>query len=50
MKGNRNLVFLGNTADVTTVEQIKADLRGWDLGRATLVADSAMNSELTTTP
>jgi hypothetical protein len=27
------------------VEQVKADLKGWDLGRAILVADSAMNFE-----
>lgn len=41
----RSWVFPGNTADVTTVEKVKADLRGWDLGRAIFVADSAMNSE-----
>jgi len=42
----RSWVFPGNTADATTVEQVKADLKGWDLGRAIFVADSAMNSEL----
>jgi hypothetical protein len=41
----RSWVLPGNTADVTTVEKVKADLRGWDLGRAIFVADSAMNSE-----
>jgi len=41
----RSWVFPGNTADVSTVEKIRADLRGWHLGRAMLVADSGMNSE-----
>lgn len=41
----RSWVFPGNTADVSTVEQIKKDLRGWNLGRALFVADSGMNSE-----
>jgi len=41
----RSWVFPGNTADVSTVKRIKADLRGWNLGRAMLVADSGMNSE-----
>lgn len=41
----RSWVFPGNTADVSTVETIKKDLRGWNLGRALFVADSAMNSE-----
>jgi len=41
----RSWVFPGNTADVSTVEKIRADLRGWNLGRAMLVADSGMNSE-----
>jgi len=41
----RSGVFPGNTADVSTVEKIKADLRGWSLGRAMLVADSGMNIE-----
>lgn len=40
----RSWVFPGNTADVSTVEQIKKDLRGWKLGRALFVADSGMNS------
>jgi hypothetical protein len=41
----RSWVFPGNTADATTVERVKADLKGWDLGRAIFVADSAMNSD-----
>jgi len=41
----RSWVFPGNTADVSTVETIKSDLRGWNLGRALFVADSGMNSE-----
>jgi transposase len=40
----RSWVFPGNTADVTTVETIRKDLRGWQLGRALFVADSGMNS------
>ena len=41
----KSWVFPGNTADVSTVETIKRDLRGWNLGRALFVADSGMNSE-----
>ncbi|MGD8513368.1 MAG: IS1634 family transposase [Deltaproteobacteria bacterium] len=41
----KSWVFPGNTADATTVEQVRSDLRGWDLGRAIFVADSAMNSQ-----
>ena len=41
----RSWVFPGNTADVTTIEKIRSDLRGWKLGRALFVADSGMNSE-----
>lgn len=41
----RSWVFPGNTADVTTVERVKADLKDWKLGRALFVADSGMNSE-----
>lgn len=41
----RSWVFPGNTSDVTTVEKVKKDLKGWKLGRALFVADSAMNSE-----
>jgi hypothetical protein len=36
----RSWVLPGNTADVSTVEKIRSDLRGWDLGRAMFVADS----------
>ncbi len=38
-------VFPGNTTDVDTVERVRYDLRGWQLGRALFVADSGMNSE-----
>ncbi|MEJ2137492.1 MAG: IS1634 family transposase [Desulfofustis sp.] len=41
----RSWVLPGNTADVSTVEKIRTDLRGWNLGRALFVADSGMNSE-----
>ena len=40
----RSWVLPGNTADVSTIEMIRADLRGWNLGRAMFVADSGMNS------
>jgi len=39
----KSWVFPGNTADVRTVEQVRRDLRGWDLHRTIFVADSAMN-------
>jgi hypothetical protein len=41
----RSGVFPGNTPDVSTVERIKDDLRGWKLGRALFVADAGMHSE-----
>jgi transposase len=41
----RSWVFPGNTSDVTTVKRVKADLKGWKLGRALFVADSGMSSE-----
>ena len=41
----RSWVFPGNTADVTTVERVKADLKGWKLGRCVFVGDAGMNSE-----
>jgi hypothetical protein len=41
----RSWVMPGNTADSSTVEKVRADLRGWNLGRAMFVADSGMNSE-----
>jgi transposase len=40
----RSWVFPGNTSDGSTVEKVRADLRGWDLGRAIFVADSGVNS------
>jgi transposase len=42
----RSWVFPGNTADVTTIEQLKADLRGWRLNRCVFVGDSGMFSEV----
>ena len=41
----RSWVLPGNTADVATVDRVRADLRGWNLGRALFVADAGMNSE-----
>ncbi len=41
----RSWVFPGNTNDATTVAKVKADLKGWKLGRCLFVADSGMNSE-----
>lgn len=41
----RSWVLPGNTSDVSTVQQVRADLKGWKLGRALFVADSGMNSE-----
>jgi len=41
----KSWVFPGNTADVSTIERIRADLRGWNLSRAIFVADAAMNSQ-----
>jgi transposase len=41
----RSWVLPGNTSDVSTVEQVRADLGDWNLGRALFVADSGMNSE-----
>ena len=40
----RSWVFTGNTTDVTTIERVKADLRGWRLGRCIFVGDAGMNS------
>ena len=40
----RSWVFAGNTSDVTTIEKVKEDLRGWKLGRCVFVGDSGMNS------
>jgi transposase len=41
----RSWVFPGNQSDVTTVEGVKNDLRGWRLGRCVFVGDAGMNSE-----
>jgi hypothetical protein len=40
----RHWVFPGNTVDVTTIEQVKADLRGWQLSRCLFVGDAGMVS------
>jgi hypothetical protein len=40
----RHWVFPGNTVDVNTVKQVKADLRGWKLGRCVFVGDAGMVS------
>ena len=41
----KSWVFPGNTADVTTIERVKADLSGWKLNRCIFVADAGMVSE-----
>ena len=41
----RSWVFPGNTGDVTTVDKVKEDLRGWKLGRCIFVGDAGMSSE-----
>jgi transposase len=41
----RHWVFPGNTVDVSTVAQVKADLRGWKLSRCVLVGDAGMVSQ-----
>jgi len=38
-------VLPGNTQDMTTVEKVKEDLRGWHLSRCVWVMDRGMNSE-----
>jgi transposase len=40
----RSWVLPGNTADVTTVARIKADLHAWRLGRCLFVGDAGMYS------
>jgi hypothetical protein len=40
----RHWIFPGNTVDVTTVEQVKRDLKGWRLGRCVFVGDAGMVS------
>jgi hypothetical protein len=41
----RSWVLPGNTTDVTTIDKVKAELRGWKLGRCLFVADAGMDSE-----
>src|SRR5262245_5697851 len=41
----RSWVFPGNTADVTTINHLKDDLRGWRLNHCVLVGESGMFSE-----
>lgn len=41
----RSWVFSGETNDMTTVEKVKEDLRGWRLGRCIFVGDAGMNSK-----
>jgi len=41
----RSWVFPGNTADTTTIQTIKKDLRGWRLGQCILVGDAGMYSK-----
>jgi hypothetical protein len=40
----RHWIFPGNTVDVTTVQKVKEDLRGWKLGRCVFVGDAGMVS------
>jgi Transposase DDE domain len=40
----RSWVFRGDTVDVETVAQVKADLRGWKLTRSVFVGDAGMVS------
>jgi hypothetical protein len=40
----RSWVLPGNTTDVTTIAKVKAELRGWKLGRCLFVADAGMDS------
>ena len=41
----RHWVFPGNTVDVTTVAQVKDDLKGWKLSRCIFVGDAGMVSQ-----
>jgi transposase len=41
----RHWVFPGNTVDVTTVKQVKEDLKGWQLSRCLFVGDAGMVSQ-----
>jgi hypothetical protein len=40
----RSWVFRGDTVDVTTIERVKEDLRGWRLTRSIFVGDAGMVS------
>ncbi len=40
----RSWVFPGNTADVSVVQRVREDLRGWKLGRALFIAEAGVNS------
>src|SRR5215217_8152575 len=41
----KSWIWPGNTADVSTVEQVKRDLAGWRLNRVIYVADGGMMSQ-----
>jgi hypothetical protein len=41
----RHWVFPGNTVDVTTVAQVKDDLKGWKLSRCVFVGDAGLVSQ-----
>ena len=41
----RHWVFPGNTVDVTTVSQVRDDLKGWKLSRCVFVGDAGMVSK-----
>ncbi len=41
----RHWLFPGNTADMSTIQQVKDDLAGWRLGRCIIVHDCGMTSE-----
>jgi transposase len=41
----RHWIFPGNTVDVSTVAQVKDDLKGWQLSRCVFVGDAGMVSQ-----
>ncbi len=41
----RHWIFPGNTVDVTTVQQVKRELKGWRLDRCVFVGDAGMVSQ-----
>ena len=43
--GTSHWIFPGSTVDVTTVKNVKDDLRGWKLSRCVFVGDAGMVSE-----